>query len=126
MCDEIITEKRCPPKSGCGKPFPATLEYFYKDEGRGKDNLSIYCKKCKNKRTRDNYRNRQKQGIKAWPLNMQWLHRVISPLPGHRYDNLIKMMLELSLLKFKTPEASAKWLGMKPGTFEILCLRFCR
>jgi hypothetical protein len=117
-----MTTKRCPPGSACGNWFPATTEYFYKDEGRTKtDNLSLYCKKCKNRRTRANYAKHKKAPLLP---RMRWLHRVIQPLPQPRYDSLIRKMLELACARHKTEAQAAMWLGMKPGTFGLMLVKF--
>ena len=107
--------KRCPPKSGCGDYLPATPKYFYRDSTIT-SGLGLYCKTCKNARTKD-YNRRH-------PAGTRHLYAFLMNVRTPRYHHLIRMTLEAAAKKFKDPEASAKWLGMKTGTFEILLMKY--
>jgi hypothetical protein len=52
------------------------------------------------------------------------LQGILDRLSGRKYDKLNRMMLQLAQKKYDTPKKSAKWLGMKLETFEILLLKF--
>lgn len=47
--------KTCPPHTGCGKPFPRTLDYWYSDTSHT-TGLSTYCKWCMREKSRNNHR----------------------------------------------------------------------
>jgi hypothetical protein len=111
----LPTHKRCPPKSGCGKWLPANTDNFYHEEMRV-DKLSLYCKTCKNERTKAYNRKN--------PIRRRNLQATLMGLPAPRYDNLIKLMLQIAQGKFDTPEKAAKWLGMTPRVFKLLLLKF--
>ena len=107
--------KTCPKGSGCGKTLPATLDYFYRDCTRV-DKLSNYCRECMKKKGRDNYRRN--------PMHKRSLRYVLMRLNEPRYHNLIRMMFQVAQREHKTSEEAAQWLGMKTGTFEILCQKY--
>lgn len=117
MRKKQVTHKRCPPRTGCGDSFPATTKYFYQETGRTKtDGLSLYCKTCKNGKTRE-------YNLKH-PTRERFLRALVNKQPAPRYQSWIRLLLVRAQKKFTDPAEAAKWLGMRPGTFQVLLIKF--
>lgn len=107
--------KRCPKGAGCGNTFPATLDWFYRDRTRV-DGLSNYCQTCQKRKGKDNHAKN--------PMHKRSLKNTLMKLKEPRYHNLIRMTFQIAQREHKTPEQAAKWLGMKTGTFHVLCQKY--